>query len=244
MEIDCESLIDRYLLIKNPIYTFNFPISIMVAIIVFGFVKAYNVCTNSYINQILIPVASLLLTMVIIDLISRTLISEDEKERLKKLCSSYMNDPNKLKMIKSQKAINMADVDTYNGNVDGFRNNLNNQEEKTDEINPLTDRSHLGNVHFYDNISTSFKPNPSLFQKPQEVLGSFPKSNIMCVGDTKTNLREGELCSGADDKPSNMVAPVPGPQWLPQNAETVQNRLKTNNFTKGRCLGNPQNYAN
>ena len=32
-----------------------------------------------------------------------------------------MNDPNKLKLIKEQKAINMADVEKYNGNVDGLR---------------------------------------------------------------------------------------------------------------------------
>ena len=244
MEIDCESLIDRYLLIKNPFYTFNFPISIIVAIIVFGFVKAYKICDNSYINQILIPISSLLLSMVLIDLISRVLISKSEKERLKKLCISYMNDPNKLKLIKNQKAINMADVDNYNGNVDGFKNILNGQEEPSEEINLLKKSSELSNVHFYDNITTNFKPNPNLFQRPKEVIGNFPKSDIMCVGDTKTNLKEGELCSGADDKPRDMVAPIPGPQWLPQNAQTVQNRLKTNNFTKGRCLGNPQNYAN
>ena len=81
MEIDCESLIDRYLLIKNPFYTFNFPISIIVAIIVFGFVKAYKICDNSYINQILIPISSLLLSMVLIDLISRELIYQKVKKK-------------------------------------------------------------------------------------------------------------------------------------------------------------------
>ena len=48
-----------------------------------------------------------------------------------------MNDPNKLKLIKNQKAINMADVDNYNGNVDGFKNILNGQEEPSEEINLL-----------------------------------------------------------------------------------------------------------
>ena len=51
MEIDCDSLVQRYLLLKNPLYTFNFPISILIAIIVFGFAKAYKFSDNSYINQ-------------------------------------------------------------------------------------------------------------------------------------------------------------------------------------------------
>lgn len=243
MEINCESLIDRYLLIKNPIYTFNFPISIILAIIAFGLVKVYKVSDNSYITQILIPLSVLLVSMVLIDIISRSIISKDEKSRLKKLCSSYMNDPNKLRLIKEQKAINMADVESYDGEVDGFSNSDNTQEENG--VAPLElVNNNVSKDHYFDNITTVFKPNPKLFNRQMEVQGSYPKSNIMCVGDTKTNLKEGVLCSGADDKPREMVAPIPGPQWLPENAETVQNRLKANNYTKGRCLGNPENYAN
>ena len=39
MEIDCDAIVERYLLIKNPIYTFSFPISVLLAIIVFGIIK-------------------------------------------------------------------------------------------------------------------------------------------------------------------------------------------------------------
>lgn len=233
MEIDCEAIIDRYLLIKNPIYTFSFPISIIVAIIAFGVIKAYNYSDNSYITQILIPLSVLLVTMVFIDLISRYMINADEKERLKKLCISYMNDPNKLALIKQQKSINMADVEKYDGNVDGFENVDNEQDHSDNSINPLKDRSSLGKVHIFDNIRTSFVENKHLFGKEDETVGNFPKSDITCVGDTKTY--EGNLCSGADDKPEGLVASVPGPQWLPQNADTVQRRLKTNNYTKNRC---------
>ena len=88
MEIDCDALVQRYLLIKNPVYTFNFPISVLIAIIVFGFLKAYKVSDNSYINQILIPICSLLVAMVIIDMACRAMINKDEQSRLKKLCLS------------------------------------------------------------------------------------------------------------------------------------------------------------
>lgn len=234
MEIDCEALIDRYLLIKNPIYTFSFPISVLIAIVVFGFIKAYKYSDNSYINQILIPLSALLVSMVIIDLVSRALISKEEKERLKKLCSSYMNDPNKLKLIKNQKAINMADVEKYDGNVDGFENENNEQNVDEPSVNLLEDKSHLSNVHIFDNITTKFVESPNLNRENDELVGNFSKSDINCVGDTKSY--NGNLCSGADDKPNGLVASVPGPQWLPQDAETVQRRLKTNNYTKSKCL--------
>jgi hypothetical protein len=43
------------------------------------------------------------------------------------------------------------------------------------------------------------------------------------------------LCSGTNDNPCNIIAPVPGPQWLPSSAETVQNNLKNNVYTPTKC---------
>ena len=242
MEIDCDAIVERYLLIKNPIYTFSFPISVLLAIIVFGILKAYKYSDNSYINQILIPLTTLLVSMVFIDMISRSLINKDEKEKLKKLCSSYMNDPNKLRMMLRQKALNMDDVEKYDGKIDGFVNNNNEQMPNEPIINSLEDKSKLGNIHIFDNISTKFIENPSFMANNEDVKGNFPKDKIECVGDTQTY--EGNLCSGMNNKPSELVAAVPGPQWLPQNADTVQKRLSTNNYTKNRCLGEPSNYQN
>ena len=95
MEINCDSLVERYLLLKNPFYAFNFPIAILVAIIVYGCAVSNKSSKNSYINQILIPIVALLLTMVLIDVISKALLSNEKKSRLSKLCSSWLNDPNK-----------------------------------------------------------------------------------------------------------------------------------------------------
>lgn len=233
MEIDCGSLIDRYLLIKNPIYTFSFPISVLIGIVVFGIVKAYKYSDNSYINQILIPLSTVLVSMVLIDIISRALIRSEEKERLKKLCSSYMNDPNKLKLIKKLKSINMVDVEQYDGKIDGFENVDNEQSIPDGNENLLENQEKLSKVHIFDNIRTEFIKTRSVNTNNDEVVGSFPKEDIKCVGDTKTY--NGNLCSGADDKPSELVSSIPGPQWLPQDASTVQRRLKTNNYTKNRC---------
>ena len=65
MEIDCDSIVERYLLIRNPLYTFSFPISILIAIIIYGIMKAYDYSENSYINQILIPLTALLVSLLL-----------------------------------------------------------------------------------------------------------------------------------------------------------------------------------
>ena len=241
MEIDCDALVQRYLLIKNPVYTFNFPISVLIAIIVFGFMKAYKVSDNSYINQILIPISSLLVSMVIIDMVCRSLINKDEQSRLKKLCLSYMNDPTKRRRMMKDKMLNMFEVENYDGNIsDGFTNINNEQILDEVQLNPLANRQNNKGKHIYDNITTKFLENKNLMSDKKEIVGSFPKDNIMCVGDTKST--NGDLCSGSGSNPGNIIAPVPGPQWLPQNAETVQRRLSTNNFTKNRCIGEPNQF--
>ena len=62
MDINCEQVAEKYLLNQNPLYAFSFPLSILIAIIVFGISKAYELSDNSYINQILVPILALLLT--------------------------------------------------------------------------------------------------------------------------------------------------------------------------------------
>ena len=254
MEIDCDSLVQRYLLLKNPLYTFNFPISILVAIVVFGFAKVYNFSDNSYINQILIPIVSLLLCMVLLDIISRNMISSSEKERLVKLCSSWINDPNNKKKIMNTNSINMADVENYNGQIENFIGNENSQEMKEDTSNNETNINSLyasGNKitsqenDIFDNIKTNFVSNPSseniLLRKNPEfekkTIVPQASNEITCVGDDQRN--ECHLCSGMNLNPNNLIAPISGPTWIPQSAESVQKRLKGGHYTANKCIGEP-----
>jgi hypothetical protein len=56
--------------------------------------------------------------------------------------------------------------------------------------------------------------------------------NGKCIEDSSCC----NLCSGSQNSnPCNVVAPIPGPQWLPQSAESVQKRLSTNNYTEAKC---------
>jgi hypothetical protein len=60
MNINCEKIVESFLLNKNPLYVFNFPISLIISIIVFGFATTNKWSNNSYILQILIPIVVLI----------------------------------------------------------------------------------------------------------------------------------------------------------------------------------------
>ena len=55
--------------------------------------------------------------------------------------------------------------------------------------------------------------------------------NKCLLGDDRC----GALCSGYTTNPCNLVAPIPGPQWQPQSASTVQNRIVRGDFVPSRC---------
>ena len=58
-----------------------------------------------------------------------------------------------------------------------------------------------------------------------------PPADIGCM----LNKSVCDICSGYP-KPADLVAPIPGPQWQPQNAATVQKRIAEGNFVPSNCL--------
>jgi hypothetical protein len=246
--MNCEKIVESFLLNKNPLYIFSFPISLIISIIVFGFATNNKWSSNSYILQILIPIVVLLLSMVSLDMISRMMISFDEKDRLMKLCNLWMHNPN----VRNNPILNNiqnADMDLislYNGKIEGFENNGNVQGDPTLMVNPLAekDNSIKGN-EIKDNMTNGFiNDQNKLIEEIDSIGANDEKSSLtpapidyesnqssMCI--EKSNSCS--LCSGSNSNPSNLVAPVPGPQWIPQTAEYVQQRLKNNDYTKAKC---------
>ena len=226
--MDCDTIVEKYLLIQNPLYTFSFPISILIAIIIFGVAKAYKWSNNSYVNQILIPILALLLSMVLLYLVSRLMINKQDKIRLVQLCKIWLHDPNvknnsnpllrnKIDMnqvvnYKVESFVDNTENTDYVTNTNLFRENLTNNNSKNTNIvepEPLVDK--IPNVHPFPLES---KPNGE-----------------MCI----QNSNSCNLCSGSGQNPANLVAPIPGPQWMPQSAESVQNRLMNNDYTASVC---------
>jgi hypothetical protein len=234
MEFNCEQVVERYLLNQNPLYAFSFPIAILVAIIMFGVAKAYTWSDNSYVNQLLIPILALLLTMVIIDIISRLMISNNERTKLLQLCKLWMHDPSIKNNPILSKMIDMDLVSSYNGNLkENFTiqdNNIDNLSKNNEEdfqkvfqrILSEQENVHVENVKFPLSEIKNVHPYPIDFNNVVESSVEGVTNRCSIISEPGVNL-------------SGRVAPIPGPQWLPQSAESVQNRLKNNQYTAEKC---------
>jgi hypothetical protein len=241
--MDCSKVVEKYLLNKNPLYAFSFPISILLSIIVFGMSQAFSWSDNSYINQILIPISVLLLSMVILDMISRAMLSKSEMDKYMKLCKLWLSNP----MVKSNPILSeMLDIDfisTYNGDIQNFIKDGNEQYVNEVDIHPLAEKDEdIFDDHEITDSTTDSEEDveEKVVQKaPQSndeksVFSPFPLSDVKqdspyCLeGTTDCNL-----CSGYS-KPQK-TSPIPGPQWIPQNARTVQKRLAEGNYTASQC---------
>jgi hypothetical protein len=241
--MDCSKIVERYLLNKNPLYAFSFPISILFSIVVFGMSQAFRWSENSYINQILIPVSVLLLSMVILDMISRAMLSKSEMDKYMKLCKLWLSNP----IVKSNPFLSeMLDLDvltTYNGDIENFIQNGNEQYVDELEINPLAphDEDALDGDEIQDSdddtdddMERSASRGEPQSNDEKSVFSPFPLSDVKpdspyCLeGTTDCNL-----CSGYS-KPQK-TSPIPGPQWIPQNAKTVQKRLAEGKYTASQC---------
>ena len=230
MEINCETAVEKYLLNQNPLYAFSFPLALLVAIIMFGIAKAYKWSENSYINQILIPILAFLLTMVLIDLISRTMIKKEEKMRLLELCRQLMsnqsskNHPLLSKMVNNYKE---------KSNIESFSSgNFSIQDNIMHNNLPYNEKEII-------NKETVVNSSKNMPIDPICEISNISPYPLEAVSNGTTCIQNSNccsLCSGSNDNPCNIIAPIPGPQWLPSSAETVQNNLKNNIYTPSKCI--------
>lgn len=212
MDLNCKSVIERYFLNNNPLYAFSLPLSILIAIIVFGYAKAYNWSDNSYINQILIPILALVLSLVVIDIIARLMLPKKEMSELVNKCKLWTSN----QIIKENfTPKRIPQSEEFEKSKDFFLPNINNLVSDSPE-----------------------KKSNETVETPIETIGNlspFPleskKYDSKCIEDSNCC----SLCSGTDSNPCNIVAPIPGPNWLPQSAESVQNRLVNNDYTSSKC---------
>jgi phosphate/sulfate permease len=222
MDINCDKIVEKYLLIQNPLYTFSFPISILIAIIFFGIAKAYNFSDNSYINQIFIPILALLISLTVIDVISKLMINQEDKIKLIQLCKIWMHDPNT--KANPNKKINMDEIVNY----DKPQNNIRSSKKISEVFSNMNNKLAVNyNVTSNNTVESLIDEIPKMSPFPLE---SKPVGN-MCI----ENSNGCNLCSGSNQNPDNIISPIPGPQWLPQNAEYVQNRLVNNDYTASVC---------
>lgn len=264
MQIICSDVVEKYLLNKNPLYAFNLPISILIAIIVFGIVKAKKISDNSYINQILVPIVSFLLSMVIIDLISRCMIDKEEKNILVDKCESmkskefFLSEQFKSKNVanpsnKASKTVPTLDSkknttkssllkvppkktnERFTNQLMINKNNVNTNKNSIIKPELINSENNMNNVNMLTdvpgyNIKDVIDSIPHLYPQPLEYNNY---QNTKCIQPSNSY----SLCSEKNPlNPDNLNAPIPGPQWLPQSAESVQKRLVNNNYSDSKCV--------
>lgn len=227
MEINCTHVVEKYLLNQNPLYAFSFPIAILTSIVIFGVVKAYNVSDNSYVNQILIPILAFLLAMVLVDIISRLMISKKELHRLTELCKLWMHEPSVKNHPILSKMIDMDLVTKYG--LEKFSTESTWAPINVDEDGKIVKNKIINeqkNISV-ENVEIPFDTIRGL--SPESI--DYKKEDSKCIQESDSC----SLCSGSNSNPAKLDAPIPGPQWLPQTAEAVQNRLKNNDYTASKC---------
>lgn len=248
MDFCSEKMIENYLLYKNPLYAFRFPLALLFGIFFYGFMEMKKWSSNSYINQIFIPITAILVMMVILDILARMMISKKEKKRLLLLCKLFKNSPsNKLGFL------NLAIIENLNDNIENFENstnsdNVENKEDKKDK----EDNNIVQNTENTENFSNNFKNiqqigapmnyidnqefvnfdnNSLIYHSEPQNIESKKIVNTKCIQNSDCC----SLCSGMGDNPCNILAPIPGPQWLPQTAFAKQNELKNNIYSPSTC---------
>ena len=151
------------------------------------------------------------------------MINKNDMVRLTQLCKIWLHDPRVKGNPNLQNKIDMNQVERYK--VESFTDN----KEIANELNKVNQIKTHKIINKQNNISPEALideiPNFSPFPLESEPNGS------MCI----QNSNACNLCSGSNQNPDNIVSPIPGPQWMPQSAEYVQNRLMNNNYTQSVC---------
>ncbi len=289
MDICNEKIIENYLLYKNPLYAFRFPLALLFGIFLYGYMEMKKWSNNSYINQLLIPIAGILVMMVILDMIARMMVSKQEKKRLLLLCKLFTNKPIFRNMMRSRNMnhMDLAMIENYQGEIEieNFENQEDSESEKEENKDMKKDKEYKDNTeqksekksdkksnnsdetdndekpkkmkerfeHFTNNIlqnNTNVQPqvgapmnyfdnqefvdfdnNALAYHVEPQSLTSKNYSNSKCIQNSDCCT----LCSGMGDNPCNIVAPIPGPQWLPQTAAAKQFEMKNNQYSPSLC---------
>ena len=135
------------------------------------------------------------------------------------------------------------EYDDVKGTVQKYMNTLNDSlfkqakksegnEHNSQTLPPLpTKIRYPVPVEAADQTQENFETNLASELEKKYADVSMPPADVGCM----LNSTVCDICSGYP-KPQGLVAPIPGPQWQPQNAATVQKRIAEGNFVPSNCL--------
>jgi hypothetical protein len=230
---NCSDIAKLILMVENPIYKHRLIISLLTSVLLSYFIIIKFLKVSKEILVMLVIVGTFGLHQLIEFLLSK-FIDEDKLNDLVNKCSEVQKENflNKLDNLKFEnpkdKPSDVLDekqrmdfnkrvaisLETINKNI-----NKNISDSKDDVSEKFTNPSPFDST--FQKIETPPLPSP-----PAQV------TNEDCLlGKDNCN----PLCSGSAQNPCNLQTPSPGPQWQPQNATAVQNRLTNGQFVPNFC---------
>jgi hypothetical protein len=147
MDTSCSKIVKSFLLYQNTLYAFSFPISMILAIIVYGICVSMKCTSNSYMLQIIIPILTLILVNLLIDVISNLMIDPNEVNQLTSMCISRISKKTFHEDFEQQ--------DQNNQNSKQIEMNMNNSEELRSPLN-IIDNLYGGSVQVINQDSKQY----------------------------------------------------------------------------------------
>ena len=148
------------------------------------------------------------------------MISKVEENRLINICRSWKTNSMVINNPILSKIYDIGLMENYSESI------LNEPPIVMDNITLEKNKNNISAMNTNISKLQSDLSNTDVTPDPNETFNN----SYGCLFESGN----GNLCSGMGN-PTNLVAPIPGPQWMPQTAESVQNRLKNQDYTASTC---------
>jgi len=246
---------------QNIFYRLRVPLSFLFAVIVAIIIRQLDLKDSYFITGVIVPIVVLIFTWSMIYIGVNNSISTDDLNYFTSKCKLYMRDPSlgkediyhnvPLKVIdyKNRTERNKVITPNENGehsakdeikNIDKFANSDNLSNNNSVATSDDNDDIATGDDDYYANFNprVQYYSESPLRDSYSALISDNNTANVIKPQMENTGCLLGKnngLCSGIDENQTQFVAPIPGPQWQPQSASTVQNRLNKNEYVPATC---------
>ena len=143
--LQCNKIIDDYLLNKNIIFKNRNILSLLVALLGAEYIKLSNI---TIINKFIVPICLYVIVMLLLEILITMVLSNKDRKELKEKCMLWINDPeNKKKRIDNKFMIlDMNEIKNYVKTVESFENEDDNKVKKVLKTTENTMRNTIRNT--------------------------------------------------------------------------------------------------
>lgn len=229
----CSDIAKFTLMVENSLFEYRFQISL--ASIFMSFLLLKGISRNSIISIIV----SLIIGFIVYYGIEMYVSKSIDNNRLTELVERCQAENNVKKENFKCQLRDLEFEDTSKNPVNVLSKKEEDYFNERGSVSLEVANKAKGEKTFRESIGVESFSNPASIQSTYEILENAPvPSPEGQVGRDGCLLGKDNcnpLCSGSNQNPCNLHVATPGPQWQPQRAETVQNRLNNGLFVPAQC---------